>query len=82
MVKNLPANAGEIRDTGSIPGWGQSLEEGMATHSSISAWRISWREEPGGLQSRRSQKVKHNGSNLARKQTTRKTSNTSKVTQI
>ena len=32
------------------------LEEGMATHSSILAWRISWREEPGGLQSMGSQK--------------------------
>ena len=36
---------------GSIPGWGRSLEEGMATHSSIPAWRIPWAEEPGGVQS-------------------------------
>ena len=57
MVKNLPSNAGEVRDTGSIPGWGRSLEEGMATHSSILAWRISWREEPGGLQAMGSQRV-------------------------
>ena len=35
------------------------LEEGMATHSSILAWRIPWTEEPGGLQSMRSQSVKH-----------------------
>ena len=34
-VKNLPANAGDIRDAGSIPGSGTSLEEGMAAHSSI-----------------------------------------------
>ena len=33
-------------------------EEGMATHSSVVAWRIPWTEEPGGLQSRRSQRVK------------------------
>ena len=41
------------------------LEEGMATHSSILAWRIPWTEEPGGLQSKGSQKVRHNCSNLA-----------------
>ena len=35
------------------------LEEGMATHSSILAWRISWTEEPGGLQSIGSQRVGH-----------------------
>ena len=36
------------------------LEEGMATHSSILAWRIPWAEEPGGLQSIGSQRVGHN----------------------
>ena len=36
---------------GSIPGWEVPLEEGMATHSSILAWRIPWTEEPGRLQS-------------------------------
>ena len=51
VVKNLPANAGDVRDVGSIPGWEDSLEEGMATHSKILAWRIPWTEEPGGLQS-------------------------------
>ena len=35
------------------------LEEGMATHSSILAWRISWTEEAGGLQSMGSQRVGH-----------------------
>ena len=35
-------------------------EKGMATHSSILAWRISWAEEPGGLQSMGSQRVRHN----------------------
>ena len=53
------ANAGDIRDAGSIPGSGKSLEEGMATHSSILAWRIPWTEEPGGLQSIWSQRVEH-----------------------
>ena len=35
------------------------LEEGMATHSSILAWRIPWTEEPGGLQSMGSQRVRY-----------------------
>ena len=39
----------------------------MTTHSSILAWRISWTEEPGGLQSIGSQRVGHNGSDLARR---------------
>ena len=51
VVKNPPANAGGIRDTGSIPGSGRSPEEGMATHSSILAWSISWTEEPDRLKS-------------------------------
>ena len=41
------------------------LEEGMATHSSVLAWRIPWTEEPGGLQSMGSQRVRHDGSDLA-----------------
>ena len=41
-------------------GWEDPLEEGMATHSSILAWRITWTEEPGGLQSIGSQRVVHN----------------------
>ena len=48
MVKNLPAME-EMR-AGSLGGE-DSLEEGMATHSSVLAWRIPWTEEPGGLQS-------------------------------
>ena len=51
MVKNPPANAGDIRDASSIPGSGRSPEEGIATHSSILVWRNPWIEEPGGLQS-------------------------------
>ena len=49
VVKNLLANAADIRDTGLIPGLGRSPGEGHATHSSILAWRIPWTEEPGGL---------------------------------
>ena len=40
-------------------GWEDSLEKGMATHSSILAWRIPWTEESGGPQSMRSQRVGH-----------------------
>ena len=40
-------------------GWEDPLEEGMATHSSILAWRIPWTEKPGGLQSMGSQRVRH-----------------------
>ena len=40
-------------------GWEDPLEEGMATHSSIPAWRIPWTEEPGGLQSIGSKTVRH-----------------------
>ena len=47
MVKNLLAKAGDKRDRGSIPGSGTSPGGGMATHSSIPAWRIPWMEEPG-----------------------------------
>ena len=55
VVKNLSANAGDVRDTD----WEDPLEEGMATHSSILVWRISWTEEPGGLWFTGSQRVGH-----------------------
>ena len=56
MVKKLPA----MQDTQIWPlGWGDPLEEGMATHSSILAWRIPWTGEPGRLQSMGSHRVGH-----------------------
>ena len=63
MVKNPPANAAVVTDLGSISGLGDPLEEGMA---SILAWRLSWKEEPGGIWSIASQRVGHDRSNLAR----------------
>ena len=51
VVRNLPANAGDIRETGSILGWEDPLEEEVATHSSMLAWRIWQIEKPGGVQS-------------------------------
>ena len=58
-IKNPPINAGDMSDAGLIPELEDPLEEGMATHSSILAWRIPWTEEPGGLQSMGSQRVGH-----------------------
>ena len=51
LVKNPPANAGDVRDMGLMPGsgWEDPLEEEMATHSSILAWTVPWTEEPGRL---------------------------------
>ena len=56
MVKNLPS----MQET-SIQslGWEDPLEKGMATHSSILAWKIPWTEEPSGLQSIGSRRVSH-----------------------
>ena len=59
VVKKPPASAGDVRDVGSIPGLGRSPAGGHATHSSILAWRIPWTEEPGGLQSMGSYRVRH-----------------------
>ena len=59
VVKNPPANARDIRDRGLIAGSGRSPGGGMATHSSILAWRIPWSEEPGGLWSIGSQRGRH-----------------------
>ena len=60
MVKNLPANAGDVETWVQSLGQEDPLEEGMATHSSILTWRILWTEEPGGLWSKGSQRVEHN----------------------
>ena len=65
VVKNLPANTRDIKDTGLILGWEDFLEEGMATHFSILAQRIPWTEDPGMLQSPGSHRVRHDWSDLA-----------------
>ena len=56
MVKNLPVNAGDL---GLIPGLRRFLEKGLATHSSILVWKIPWTEDPDGLLSMGSQRVRH-----------------------
>ena len=65
VVKNLPANTGILKNMAQSLDQDDPLEEGMATHSSILAWRIPWTEEPGGLQSIGLQKVRHDCSDLA-----------------
>ena len=63
MVKNLPANAADTRDAGSVPWLGRSPEVGILAILfilSILAWKIPWAEEPGGLQSIGSKRVGHN----------------------
>ena len=49
MVKNLPANASDIEMWVQFLGWADPVKEGMASHSSILAWRIPWTEESGGF---------------------------------
>ena len=57
LVKNPPA----VQETWvQFLGWVDPLEKEMAIHSSILAWKIPWTEEPGGLQSIGSQRVRHN----------------------
>ena len=58
MVKNPPANAGDIRDMGSIRGSGRSPGGGHGKPLPGIAWEIPWTEGPGGLQSMGSQKVR------------------------
>ena len=56
MVRNLPA----MQETWvQSLGWEDPLEKGMATHSNILSWRISWTEEPGGILSIGPQRVEH-----------------------
>ena len=56
MVKNLPLmQETRVRSLG----WEEPLEKGKVTHSSIMAWKIPWTEEPGGLESTGSQRVRH-----------------------
>ena len=62
MVKSLPTRAGDVRDVGSTPG----------IRSSILTWETSWTEKPGGLQYMGLQKVRQDGSNLARQMNRRK----------
>jgi len=64
-VKNLIANAGDVS---SIPGLGRCPGGGNGNpHSSILAWRIPWTEEPGGLWSLGSQRLRHSGGHTQHK---------------
>ena len=59
VVKNPPAMQEIEEILAQSLGWKDPLEEGMAIHSSILVWRIPWTEEPGGLQSIGTQRVRH-----------------------
>ena len=59
VVKNMTANAGDSGDVSLISRWEDPLQKEMATHPSILAWKIPWTEEPGRLQSVKSQGVRH-----------------------
>ena len=59
MVKNPPANSGDLRCRFDLWDREDPLEKGMATHSSILAWGIPWAEESGGLQFVGLQRVRH-----------------------
>ena len=59
LVSQMIRNSPSVQDTWvQSLGWKDPLEKGMATHSNILAWRIPWTEEPGGLQSMGSQRVR------------------------
>ena len=64
VVKNLPAMQEMQEMQFRSLGWEDVLEEGMATHFSILAWRIPWTEEPGELQSMMSQGVRHDRTHM------------------
>ena len=58
VVRNLPANAGDVRDVGLIPGWGRSLGVGHGNLLQYSFLENPMEEEPGRLQSIGSQRVR------------------------
>ena len=60
VIKNLPANVGEARDVGSIPGLGRFPGGGQGNPLQYSYPEIPWTEEPGGLQSMGPQRVRRN----------------------
>ena len=64
-VKTLPVNAGDVETWVWSLGQENTLEEGMATHSSIFVWRILWTEGLGGLQTTGLQRIRHNWRDLA-----------------
>ena len=59
QVKNPPAMQETQEMRVQSLDWEDTLEKGMATHSSVLAWEIPWTEEPDGLQSKGSQRVRH-----------------------
>ena len=66
VVKNLPANAEDVRDMGSIRGLGRSPGGGHGNPLQYSCLENSWPEEPGGIQSTGSQRVRHDLAHMLR----------------
>ena len=60
VVNNVPANAGDVRDTDSVPGGEDPLEESMTPHFNILVWRIPYTEGSVRLQSTGLQRIRHN----------------------
>ena len=69
VVKNPPANAGDVGDVGSASGSGRSPGGGHGSHSGILGWRIPRTEESGGLQPTGSLRVRHDRRASARRHT-------------
>ena len=65
MVENTPANAGDVRDISSVPELEDPWRRAWQAHSCILGWRTPWTEDPGGLQSLGSHRVRHNRCDLA-----------------
>ena len=65
VVRNLPANAGDIRDVVSVPRSGRCPRGGHGNPLSILAWRVPWTEEPGELQTIELQRVRYDWNDLA-----------------
>ena len=59
VIRNPPTNAGDVKTEVQSLDWEDPLEKGMATHSNFLPWRIPWTEEPGELQSIKSQSQTH-----------------------
>ena len=59
VIKNMTANAGDIRDLVQFRGWDNPPQKEMEAHSNVLAWEIPWTEDPGGLYSPVGSRVRH-----------------------
>ena len=82
VVENPPANAGDVRDTSSVPGSGRSQEEGTSAHSVLLPGESPRAEEPGRPQSTASQRAGHDRGNLIRTKLAKKNKDSIAVFQL